>query len=162
MRFRSSFLLMGVLLLALAGRSQTVQKISMAELAQYAATTDSVLVINFWATFCKPCVEEIPFMQRISRQYAGQKVKLLLVSLDMKSYYPTKVGQFIKSNKFTAPVVWLNETNADYFCPMIDKKWSGAIPATLIVNNQRKERRFYEQPFTPTEFEQELKAVIGL
>lgn len=162
MRLRNSYLALLLSLLAFTSNAQTVQKISMAELAQYAATTDSVLVINFWATFCKPCVEEIPFMQRISKQYAGQKVKLLLVSLDMKTFYPAKVNNFIKSHRFTAPVVWLNETNADYFCPMIDQKWSGAIPATLIVNNKRKERRFYEEPFTPEAFERELKAVIGM
>jgi peroxiredoxin len=148
---------------AFAGASaQRIPAIKMAELAQYAASSDSVLVINFWATFCKPCIEEIPFMQRIGKKYAGQKVKLLLVSLDAKQQYPGKLRAFVKQRRFTAPVLWLNETDADYFCPLADPKWSGAIPATLIINNARKERRFYEQPFTAQTFESELRAVLGM
>jgi thiol-disulfide isomerase/thioredoxin len=162
MGLRKYVILIFTLLLVAIGHAQPIPSIKMAELAQYAAATDSVLVINFWATFCKPCVEEIPFMQRISRKYAGQKVKLLLVSLDTKDAYPAKLRHFVKKHGFRAPVVWLNETDADYFCPLADPKWSGAIPATLIVNNKRGERRFYEQPFTPQEFEKEVKAVLGL
>jgi thiol-disulfide isomerase/thioredoxin len=162
MQMRKYILLVLMVVAVQIVHAQRIPAIKMAELAQYAANTDSVLVINFWATFCKPCVEEIPFMQRISRKYAGQKVKLLLVSLDVKQYYPAKLRSFVKKQGFRAPVVWLNETDADYFCPLADPKWSGAIPASLIINNKKGERRFYEQPFTPAEFEKELRAVLGL
>jgi thiol-disulfide isomerase/thioredoxin len=142
--------------------AQKLQKIQMKELAAYAAVSDSVLVINFWATFCKPCVEEIPYLLKICKKYKSQKVKLVLVSLDPPSEYPAKVKAYIKKNKFTAINFWLAETDADYFCPQIDKKWSGSIPATLIVNKARNYRSFFEQPFKEAEFESILKTALGL
>jgi thiol-disulfide isomerase/thioredoxin len=159
---QKAFLICTLVLFAATARAQPIPAVSMPQLAQYIAGSDSVLVVNFWATFCKPCIEEIPFMQRIVQRYAKQKVKLLLVSLDSKQYYPVRLRQSVKKYRFTAPVWWLNETDADYFCPQIDPKWSGAIPATLMVNKARGERRFYEKPFTAKEFEQELRAVLGL
>ncbi len=142
--------------------AQKIQKIQMKELAAYAATSDSVLVINFWATFCKPCVEEIPYLLKICKKYAGQKVKLLLVSLDPQSEYPAKIRAFVKKKKFNTTNLWLAETDADYFCPQIDKKWSGSIPATLIVNKANNYRVFFEQPFKEAEFESVLKTALGL
>ena len=122
---------------------------------------DQVLVINFWATFCKPCIAEIPFFIRITNQYKKDKVKLLLVSLDLPSYYPKKIAAFAKKQKFTADITWLNETNADYFCPRVDSSWSGSIPATLIVNTKTGYRKFMEEEMEAADFERELKKAIG-
>lgn len=78
---------------------------------------DEVLVVNFWATFCKPCVAEIPFFIEVTNQYKDKNVKLLLVSLDMPSFYPKKIAAFAKKQNWVANIVWLDESNADYFCP---------------------------------------------
>ncbi len=124
------------------------------------AKNGEVLVINFWATFCKPCVAEIPSFIKISDQYKDQKVKLLLVSLDLPSYYPAKVASFAKKHNFNTNIVWLSETNADYFCPKIDKSWSGSIPATLILNPSTGYRKFFEEEISAETFETELKKAI--
>jgi thiol-disulfide isomerase/thioredoxin len=151
-----------ILFSSVAANAQKIQKIKMKELAVYASGSDSVLVINFWATFCKPCVEEIPYLLKICKKYKGQKVKLLLVSLDAPAEFPAKIRAFVKKKKFTATNYWLAETDADYFCPQIDKKWSGSIPATLIVNKAKNYRGFFEQPFKEAEFESVLKTALGL
>ncbi|HSN60776.1 MAG TPA: TlpA disulfide reductase family protein, partial [Ferruginibacter sp.] len=105
-------------------QSQEIPKWKMTDVEKYmGTTTDEVLVINFWATFCKPCVAEIPSFIKISNQYKSQNVKLLLVSLDLPSYYPGKIAAFAKKHQFNTNIVWLEETNADYFCPKIDKSW---------------------------------------
>ena len=127
----------------------------------YSKSTDSVYVVNFWATFCKPCVAEIPYLQSISSKYLNQKVNLLLVSLDLPVFYPGKIGAFARMNNFTAPIVWLNESDADHFCPMIDKKWTGSIPATVFVNGATGYKRFIESSMTEEQFEMELKKAIG-
>ncbi|MBS4044276.1 MAG: TlpA family protein disulfide reductase [Chitinophagaceae bacterium] len=126
----------------------------------YSAKNDTVYIINFWATFCKPCIEEIPDFIKLVEQYKSKKVKLLLVSVDLPSYLPKKLPEFIKANKFNTNHAWLNETNADYFCPKIDEKWSGAIPSTLIVNNKKKYRKFFESELTAVEFEKALLEAI--
>ena len=88
-------------------------------------------------------------------------MKLLLVSLDLPSYVPVRLPEFIKQHKYKTNHVWLNETDADRFCPMIDAKWSGAIPATIIVNNKTGYRKFFEDQVRAEDFEAVLKAAIG-
>lgn len=126
----------------------------------YSQKNDTVYVVNFWATFCKPCIEEIPDFIRLVEKYKSKKVKLLLVSLDLPSYVPKKLPDFIKANKYNTNHAWLNETNADYFCPKIDEKWSGAIPSTIIVNNSKNYKRFFEAELNAVEFEQILLDAI--
>lgn len=121
---------------------------------------DEVLVINFWATFCKPCVAEIPLFIEITNKYKDQRVKLLLVSLDLPSFYPKKIAAFAKKHQFNTNIVWLDETNADYFCPKIDIKWSGSIPATLILNPKTGYRKFFEEEIDKEVFEKEIQAFI--
>ena len=122
---------------------------------------DEVLVINFWATFCKPCVAEIPSFIAVTNQYKDQHVKLLLVSLDLPSFYPKKIADFAKKHEFNTNIVWLEETNADYFCPKIDQKWSGSIPATLIINPKTGYRKFFEEEIEKEKFEAAVKAAMG-
>ena len=145
-----------------AAKSQTIPKWKIEDVVKsFSANNDTVYVINFWATFCKPCNEEIPDFIRLADKYKKQKVKLLLVSLDLPSYVPVRLPEFIKKNKYKTNHVWLNETNADHFCPGIDAKWSGAIPATIIVNNKTGYRKFFEDQVSAGDFEALLKAAIG-
>lgn len=145
----------------MAASSQTVAKWKIEDVVKsFSGKNDTVYVVNFWATFCKPCIEEIPDFIRIVEKYKTQKVKLLLVSLDLPSYYPAKIAAFAKKNNYKTNIVWLNETNADHFCPMIDAKWSGAIPSTIIVNNKTGYKKFAEDQMKPEEFEAALKVAI--
>ncbi len=146
------------LLFGLSSNAQTIPSWKITDVVKYCnEKTDSVYVINFWATWCRPCVEELPYLQSITKKYADKKVELLLVSLDLASFYPEKIEAFVKKQNINANIVWLNETNADYFCNMIDKKWSGSIPATVIVNPSKGYKKFYELQFDEEEFEEELK-----
>jgi thiol-disulfide isomerase/thioredoxin len=142
---------------AFAANGQTIPSWKVTHLQDYIFKSDSILVINFWATFCKPCNEEIPYFQTTVNKYKDQKVKLLLVSLDLKDEYPDKIRLFAEKNNYTNQIVWLNETNADYFCPKVDKKWMGGIPSTLIINPKTGYRKFFEQQLKQEQFETELK-----
>jgi thiol-disulfide isomerase/thioredoxin len=155
------FLLIPVFFFAFNAQSQEIPKMKITDIENYISSAkEEVLVINFWATFCKPCVAEIPAFIKVANQYQSQHVKLMLVSLDLPSYYPIKIAGFAKKNKFEASIAWLNETNADYFCPKIDAKWSGSIPATLFVNTKTGYRKFFEEEMDAATFETELKQVI--
>ena len=142
---------------ATISKSQNIPKMKMADVVRsFSNTSDTVYVVNFWATFCKPCVGEIPGFIKMANKYAGQKVKLLLVSLDLPDYYPAKIRSFVKKNHFNTNIAWLSETNADIFCPMVDQKWSGAIPATIIVNGKTGYKKFFEDEMNTEQFEKEL------
>lgn len=141
--------------------AQEARRIKITELEKMIAESQAPLVVNFWATFCKPCMEEMPHFQKLGKKYEKEGVKILLVSLDMRDDYPEKVTTFIKKKGIVTPTAWLDETNADYFCPRVDSSWSGAIPATLFVNNKSGYRKFTEEPLSEEELEKELKAVLA-
>ena len=146
----------------MAVNSQTIPKWKIKDVVKsYSAKNDTTYVVNFWATFCKPCNEEIPDFIRLAEKYKKQKVKLMLVSLDLPSYVAVRLPAFIKKNNYKTNHVWLNETDADIFCPMIDPKWSGAIPATIIVNNKTGFKKFTEDQISPEDFERYLNEAIG-
>jgi len=137
-------------LIAITGTStgQEIKKIGIKDLQSYVQESRHPLIVNFWATYCVPCIEEIPYFQKAVARYKDKNIELLLVSLDLPSYYPDKIASFAQGKEFKAPIVWLNETNADYFCPKVDKRWSGGIPASLFVNNQTHFRKFFERQLT--------------
>src|ERR1043165_1382970 len=97
---------------ALITSAQKIKSIKATELEKIIAESKTPMVINFWATYCVPCIEEIPYFQEEVKKHAKDGVQLLLVSLDMKSAYPDKIENFVKKRDFNAPTVWLNETDA--------------------------------------------------
>lgn len=145
-----------LILLASAVFSQQVKKVQITDVETYIKNADHPLVVSFWATWCAPCVEEIPWLQSAVEKFADKKVELVLVSLDFPKDYPAKVESFVKQRKFKATFFWLNETNADYFCPKIDARWDGNIPCTLMVNNKTGYRRFFNRQLTDRQVEPEI------
>jgi thiol-disulfide isomerase/thioredoxin len=110
---------------------------------------DTTYVINFWATWCSPCVAELPNFEKLRLANLNKPVKVILVSLDFKSKLQKTVIPFVQHNNINAEVFLLNEPDQQEYIKRIDKKWSGAIPATLFINN--KARHFYEKAFTERE-----------
>jgi len=105
--------------------------------------SDTIYVVNFWATWCKPCVEELPDFEKFNRQNKPALVKILLVSMDFKEDLEKKVVPFLEKNKYSMEVVLLDEINGNDFIDKINKKWGGAIPATYFtLKNKRKEVLF--------------------
>ena len=151
-------LFVALLIFSVVINAQELKKIKITELEKTIRESKTPLIVNFWATFCKPCIEEIPYFQELAKKNG---VKLLLVSLDLEDFYPGKIKSFIVKNKYTAPVFWLNEYNADYFCPKVDKSWSGAIPASLFINNKTGYRKFYEDQLSKEKVEKEIIAILA-
>jgi thiol-disulfide isomerase/thioredoxin len=143
------------------GSAQEIPKWKIADLEAAIKESTKPTIINFWASFCKPCIAEIPYFQKTVAAYKSDSVQLILVSLDMNETY-SKLPVFIK--KFgidKSAVVFLDETNADLFCPVADPKWSGAIPASLFINNKTGYRKFFEDGITEGQFGKEVKLLVG-
>lgn len=103
---------------------------------------DTTYVVNFWATWCKPCVKELPAFDSLLKQDRNL-VKVLLVSLDFKEDIEKKVNPFLLKNKVKCEVVVLDEVNGNDYINKISTEWTGAIPATYFKN--KKKEIFAEQ-----------------
>jgi thiol-disulfide isomerase/thioredoxin len=121
------------------------------------ATNDTTYVVNFWATWCAPCIKELPDFEKVNTNYAGKKVKVILVSMDFPEDYDTKLIPFIKKKNVLSEVVMLNETKPDIFINKINPKWQGSIPATMIINKSKDYSAFFEESLTYDFLEKKLK-----
>ncbi len=160
------FLFLTIFLTCITAEAQEIRSVKITELEKIIAESKTPMIINLWATWCKPCVEEIPYFIKEVDQHNNtiaadtNYIRLLLVSLDFKEGFPDAIAAFAEKRKFKASILWLDETNADYFCPRIDPKWSGAIPATLFVNNQTGYRNFFEEQLSHKDLRNELMALL--
>ena len=133
------------------------QMLTYEQLAPKLATqSDTVFVVNFWATWCGPCVAELPHFEHLNQQYKDKKVKILLVSLDFKSQINTKLIPFLQEKKLSPEVVVLNEKDPNKWVAKVDTTWTGSIPATLIFDKNK--RQFYERQFAGYE---DLEAALA-
>ena len=158
MIFIRTIMICGSLLLCSYVFSQGINKIKITELDKTIKESKGPFIVNFWATFCIPCIEEIPYFEELSKKHG---VRLLLVSLDLESFYPNKIKSFAAKQKYQSPISWLNEYDADYFCPIVDTAWSGAIPSSLFINNKTGYRKFIEEQVSREELEKLILAMKG-
>ena len=150
-----------VFLVAFISNAQEIKKIKITDLEKTISESKQPLIVNFWATYCVPCLKEIPYFQETVKKNKSQNVSLILVSLDLQEAYPKQIQAIKNKLKLNVPVQYLDETDADYFCPKVDTAWSGALPATLFINNATGYRKFIEDEISKQDFEKYLEAMIG-
>jgi len=116
---------------------------------------DTTYLVNFFASWCSPCVEELPYFLALDSIYADAPFKLVLVSLDFKKDYLRKLEPFVRDRGLESYVVVLDDNRANFWIDDIDTSWSGAIPATLVYHGNR--RAFYQKTFHHLD---ELKDIV--
>lgn len=127
------------LITGLRAQTSEVQLIKLEELkALIDKQDDTTRIFNFWATWCMPCVRELPFLDSFSRYSLKADEQLFLVSLDDAKKAKAKVSGFVKRKNLTAPVFLLDEDNPNEFIDAIDPTWIGSIPATLVVSRDKR------------------------
>jgi thiol-disulfide isomerase/thioredoxin len=122
------------------------------------ARGDSILIINFWATWCRPCVEEIPDFLEAAEELKSQKLRFFFVSLDFRKNLESGVIPFVRNKGMTGRVVMLHDPDADRWISQVDANWSGAIPATLFIGHDK--RIFHEKVLSKDELIQIIHSLI--
>lgn len=122
--------------------------------------SDTVYVINFWATWCGPCRRELPEFEKINKYYSRDKVKVLLVSLDFPSQLEKGLAAYLKTNQVSSSVVLLNEPDANAWIDKVDPAWTGSLPATLIYKGINK--IFFEKELSYQEINSSIHSLINL
>jgi thiol-disulfide isomerase/thioredoxin len=142
---RSLFLLF--LLSTSVLEAQNIHIIKQAELYDLLAKQDDTLrVVNFWATWCGPCVQELPHFEKLQRNHYDKPLKVVLVSLDFPSQLQKRVVPFVKKRKLTSTVLLLDGGDPNQWIDRVEPRWSGSIPATLFL--YKGKRLFYEGQLT--------------
>ncbi len=157
---RKYVLILSIVLSWNVGVGQEIRKVKITDVEKIIAESKTPLIVNMWATWCVPCVEELPHFIKAEKDHTSDSIQLLLVSLDFKESFPAGMKSFMEKRKLNHSTLWLDETNADYFCPKIDPKWSGAIPATLFINNKTGYRKFVEEQIAPADLKKEIMALL--
>lgn len=115
-------------------------------------------IINFWATWCQPCMEELPYFERVHAEQKDNNVEVILVNLDMPHMWKTRLEPYVEKKGIRSTVVILDDPKQNDWIPKVSEAWGGGIPATLIYNKER--RSFYERSFTYDELTEELDKFI--
>lgn len=127
--------------------SQTVSATyKIQDLLKRTAAKDTVYVLNFWATWCKPCVQELPAFDSLTTLNKESNTKVLLVCLDFSEELQTKVIPFLKKKNIQSECVLLDEVNGNDYINKISESWTGAIPATCFQSGSKKvfvEKKMY-------------------
>jgi thiol-disulfide isomerase/thioredoxin len=130
-------IIISCLFISFAIKAQSVAHVyKINDLVKRVDTSQTTLIVNFWATWCKPCVQELPAFDSLNTE--SKNYKVILVSLDFKEDIKSKVNPFLKKNHIKSECVLLDEVNGNDFIDKISKEWSGAIPATLFKNTNKK------------------------
>ncbi|MCR9183115.1 MAG: redoxin domain-containing protein [Flavobacteriaceae bacterium] len=119
---------------------------------------EKTYVVNFWATWCKPCIKELPYFEELGDKYKDVGVEVILVSLDFPENIESHVLPFIERHNLKSKVVLLDDVDSNRWIPLVSEEWSGAIPATVIYN--KNGRKFYERTFTYDELVTELNTLL--
>jgi thiol-disulfide isomerase/thioredoxin len=158
---RQLLVILAFLSLSTCLRAQQPASITLEALEQrVAASPDTLFVLNFWATWCRPCIEEMPFFDNAGEAYAAQRVKVIFVSLDLKSELP-RLTTFLRKRRFKAEVCWLDEPKIQTKIDAVSPEWTGAIPATLFVHGTSQTRRFHEGDYDQQGLNSELDLLLS-
>jgi thiol-disulfide isomerase/thioredoxin len=151
-------ILMLILITASAAMAQQAEVVKFDKVEEVITSkSDKIQVINFWATWCAPCVKELPYFQSLEASQ-DPDVAITLVNLDYADRI-RKVNAFISKKKMTSRVLLLDDIDYNSWIDKVDPSWGGAIPATLFINTSTGQRRFVEGELTESELASYLKEV---
>ncbi|MEQ8525630.1 TlpA disulfide reductase family protein [Gracilimonas sp.] len=128
----------------------------MAKVAEYEG--EKPVLMNFWATWCAPCIEEFPYLMELNEKYEGQ-FKLILVSGDFREARD-EAEVFLKKQGVDFET-YFKVGKDNEFITTISNKWTGALPFTIVYNKEGNVTASWEGKAELETFESEIVNVIN-
>ena len=141
---------------------QDLERIDIHELEQILTDQeDKVHVINFWATWCGPCVTEIPHFQEVAKDYNEENVNFKLISLDFPSQVDSRLIPFLEDNDIQLDVYLMINLDYNAWVTKVDREWKGNLPATIIYNHAEGKRIFIPRVMNEKEIKENIEQIIN-
>ena len=124
----------------------------------FAQRNDTTYLINFWATWCKPCLEELPLLQELAAETTGP-LRVILVSLDTEPAAIARIPDYLGKQAIDLPTVVLTDENQAWKTAL-DEHWDGTLPTTFIYRNEL--RYIYRRNFrTLPDVREAVRPLLG-
>ena len=123
--------------LGYSAQSQQTEVVSFEDLRlDIEKVSPNIKIYNFWATFCRPCVAEMPHFEKVNS--IEDDVDVTFISLDFVENLETKVNPFLEKKNIESRSLLLDDIDYNSWIDQVSPEWSGAIPATLLVSKDAK------------------------
>ncbi|MEE8184017.1 MAG: TlpA disulfide reductase family protein [Acidobacteriota bacterium] len=156
----SLFLVVGQVPLAVAARPVEVIPATGPEvLAAVRAAGGSVTLVNVWATWCKPCLEEMPDLLRLGKEYRDRGMKVILVSGDFDTQMPAVI-EFLERQGVDFPS-YIKKGDDMEFIEAMNANWSGALPASFLFDAAGRQKDFWEGKISYLELEKKVRKILS-
>lgn len=143
----------------IVGFAQPATTVKLNDIRKIISTpSEKIQVINFWATWCAPCVKEMPLFEKLNDENKNVEVTLVSMDYDLDPN-PEKVYRFVTRKNLKSKVLILAEANPNDWIDKIDKSWSGALPATLIINTKSGKRTLIQHELKEGDLEKYIEEV---
>jgi len=159
LRFAGISLLLSLMFSLSASGQAKPAVVKLPEIEKILTTkSDKIQVINFWATWCGPCVKEMPLIENVGKKRSDVRISLVSLDLDLDPK-PEKVFKFVERKGIQSTVLILDEQDPNSWIDKIEKAWSGSLPATIVINTNTGKRAFVERELKEGELESMIDSV---
>lgn len=143
------------------GLSQPMKAVKFNEVEQIIKSkNDTLYILNFWATWCQPCVKELPYFEEITEKYKDNKLRVLLISMDFADDVEKRLIPFLNKKTLKSTVWWLDELKQNDFIAKVEENWYGAIPFTLIKRGSSEERYWREGKWNQNQLNKKIEEIL--
>lgn len=140
---------------------KTVEPISAAEFRQLLAHhKGKVILVNLWATWCAPCLKELPELAKLQEQYRDKGLQVLAVTLDEPNLLETRVKRTWHERAASLPAYLQTEVSSDKFVSVIDPAWAEIMPTNYVLDRAGKLKATLTGGKTLAEFEAAIKPLL--